>query len=101
VPENLAAGKEICDLLRKVLSRLDMVEGSGASLSPEVLKEIENRLEQSDRTLRSFMQTMTLKLDALAKSMQDAKSTAGPVTSPSAGGGERKRGLLEKLFRAV
>jgi general secretion pathway protein A len=100
--ETLAArADEMKGLFAEVLSRVDALEKRETLPRQDGEADFNERLKQSDRTLREHMQATARRLDELGQAVKVGKSLRNEPPPLPEKAPERKRGVLAKLFRAV
>ena len=94
------ARDDVAPLLAAIMRRLDSLEGREVPApDKEALDEVRHRLDRYEQTMCDYMNMTELALDELKKGLQALK--ACDAMPPPSRDGEKKRGFLEKLFRAV
>jgi len=101
VQEGVHLENETHRLLSEILQRLDALEKREVSPGEPTIEDMGQRLKRSEHDLQEYIRTTTLKIDELRRDLNTDKNSDAISASSCEGEGERKKGFLGKLFRAV
>jgi len=101
VQERSSDVDEVKGLLTEILKRIESLEKKDAEPDRNTIEEIRQRLELSDQALQENVRTTTREIGEIKKYLLMKKNSDAISLSSPEGKGERKKGFLGNLFRAV
>jgi general secretion pathway protein A len=92
---------ELQERMAELVSRVAAVEKSTVLLNPDGLLDLKKRIEQHEQAVHKFMQRAAQEIVEMKKTLPINKASAIVDAPAEAEKGEKRKGFLGKLFRAI